>query len=290
MTGLPVLTAGLVHIYRAEHHDVAALAGVDLSVQAGEMLALLGPSGAGKSTLLTLFGGLLRPSAGRIRIGDHELSRMSEPDLDALRGREVGIVLQGASRNLIPHKTMRENVAFAQGSRRSRGDVVPVDEVLDLVRLGERADLPLSSLTPGELQRGALAVAVSTKPGLLLGDEPTSQLDHDARDQVLQTLADINATWGTTVIVVTHDPEVAARMPRTVTIRDGRVGAEGREGEEFAVVSADGSVPLPPHVLATLTPGTLVRLVESDAGWTLVRDELDDIDDIDGEVPDGSAL
>lgn len=283
MTGLPVLTAGLVHIYRAEHHDVAALAGVDLSVQAGEMLALLGPSGAGKSTLLTLFGGLLRPSAGRIRIGDHELSRMSEPDLDALRGREVGIVLQGASRNLIPHKTMRENVAFAQGSRRSR-EVVPVDEVLELVRLGERADLPLSSLTPGELQRGALAVAVSTRPGLLLGDEPTSQLDHEARDQVLQTLTDINATWGTTVIVVTHDPEVAARMPRTVTIRDGRVGAEGREGEEFAVVSADGSVPLPPHVLATLAPGTLVRLVESDAGWTLVRDEIDE------EVSDGPAL
>lgn len=283
MTGLPVMTAGLVHIYRAEHHDVAALAGVDLSVAAGEMLALLGPSGAGKSTLLTLFGGLLRPSAGRIRIGDHELSRMSEEDLDSLRGRDVGIVLQGASRNLIPHKTMRENVAFAQGARTRGDDVTPVDEILDLVRLRDRGDAPLTTLTPGELQRGALAVAVSTRPGLLLGDEPTSQLDHEARDQVLQTLSDINSTWGTTIIVVTHDPDVAARMPRTVTIRDGRVGAEGREGEEYAVVSADGSVPLPPHVLAALTPGTLVRLVESEQGWTLVRDELE-------EVPDGEAL
>lgn len=278
------MTAGLVHIYRAEHHDVAALAGVDLSVAAGEMLALLGPSGAGKSTLLTLFGGLLRPSAGRIRIGDHELSRMSEQDLDSLRGRDVGIVLQGAARNLIPHKTIRENVAFAQGSLNGKAaEIAPVDEILDLVRLRDRADAPLTSLTPGELQRGALAVAVSTRPGLLLGDEPTSQLDHEARDQVLQTLSDINSTWGTTIIVVTHDPEVASRMPRTVTIRDGRVGAEGREGEEYAVVSADGSVPLPPHVLATLTPGTLVRLVESEQGWTLVRDELE-------EVPDGEAL
>lgn len=277
MTGLPVMTAGLVHIYRAEHHDVAALAGVDLSVAAGEMVALLGPSGAGKSTLLTLFGGLLRPSAGRIRIGDHELSRMSEKDLDSLRGRDVGIVLQGASRNLIPHKTIRENVAFAQGSLNGKAsEIAPIDEILELVRLRDRADTHLSSLTPGELQRGALAVAVSTRPGLLLGDEPTSQLDHGARDQVLQTLGDINSTWGTTIIVVTHDPDVAARMPRTVTIRDGRVGAEGREGEEFAVVSADGSVPLPPHVLATLTPGTLVRLVESEQGWTLVRDELDE--------------
>lgn len=284
VNGLPVMTAGLVHIYRAEHHDVAALAGVDLSVQAGEMVALLGPSGAGKSTLLTLFGGLLRPSAGIVRIGDHELSRMSESDLDALRARDVGIVLQGAARNLIPHKTIRENVAFAQGPRRGKDDdLVPVDEVLDLVRLRERADLPITSLTPGELQRGALAVAISTRPGLLLGDEPTSQLDHEARDQVLETLSDINASWGTTIIVVTHDPEVAAGMPRTLTIRDGRVGAEGREGEEFAVVSADGSMPLPPHVLATLTPGTLVRLIESEQGWVLVRDEIE-------EVPDGEAL
>lgn len=278
------MTAGLVHIYRAEHHDVAALAGVDLSVAAGEMLALLGPSGAGKSTLLTLFGGLLRPSAGRIRIGDHELSRMSEQDLDSLRGKDVGIVLQGAARNLIPHKSIRENVAFAQGAQPRGADAAPVDEILDLVRLRDRADAPLTSLTPGELQRGALAVAVSTRPGLLLGDEPTSQLDHEARDQVLQTLSDINSTWGTTIIVVTHDPDVAARMPRTVTIRDGRVGAEGREGEEFAVVSADGSVPLPPHVLATLTPGTLVRLVESERGWTLVRDELEEVPDAQGQT------
>lgn len=100
---------------------------------------------------------------------------------------------------------------------------------------------------------------------------------------MLQTLSDINAAWGTTIIVVTHDPEVAARMPRTVTIRDGRVGAEGRQGEEFAVVSADGSVPLPPHVLASLTPGTLVRLVESEQGWTLVKDEVE-------EERDGQAL
>ncbi|WP_245889179.1 ABC transporter ATP-binding protein [Knoellia remsis] len=284
------MTAGLVHIYRAEGHDVAALSGVDLSVQAGEMLALLGPSGAGKSTLLTLFGGLLRPSAGRIRVGDHELAKMSEPDLDALRGRDVGIVLQGASRNLIPHKTIRDNVLFAQGSQRRRGgDAASVDEVLDLVRLRDRADAPLTSLTPGELQRGALAVAVSTRPGLLLGDEPTSQLDHDARDQVLATLADINEAWGTTIIVVTHDPDVASRMPRTVTIRDGRVGAEGRAGQEFAVVSADGSVPLPPHVLTTLAPGTLVRLVEAESGWTLVRDEPGDTPLAEGEGPDGQA-
>ena len=118
-----------------------------------------------------------------------------------------------------------------------------------------------------------MAVAVSCRPGLLLGDEPTSQLDHGARDVVLEALAQVNRQWGTTVIIVTHDPDVAAAMPRTITIRDGRVGAEGREGEEFAVVSADGSVPLPPHALAAIPPGSLVRLHEEDGRWVLVVEE-----------------
>jgi putative ABC transport system ATP-binding protein len=114
---------------------------------------------------------------------------------------------------------------------------------------------------------------VSCRPGLLLGDEPTSQLDHAARDVVLDALAQVNRQWGTTVVVVTHDPDVAARMPRTITIRDGRVGAEGRAGEEFAVVSADGSVPLPPHALAALPPGSLLRVHEEDGRWMLVVEE-----------------
>jgi putative ABC transport system ATP-binding protein len=272
-----VVTRGLVHIYRAEGHDVAALSGIDLVVAPGERLALLGPSGAGKSTLLTLFGGLLRPSAGRIHVGEHDLTRMAEPDLDLLRGTEIGMVLQGAARNLLPYLTARENVAFAQAAARARGREVPdALEVLRLVGMSPAAaDAPLSGLTPGELQLAAVAVAVCCRPGLLLGDEPTSQLDHAARDVVLDALAHVNAAWGTTVVVVTHDPDVAARMPRTITIRDGRVGAEGRAGEEFAVVSADGSVPLPPHALAALPPGSLLRVHADDGRWLLVPEEED---------------
>ncbi|HET9021500.1 MAG TPA: ABC transporter ATP-binding protein [Ornithinibacter sp.] len=272
-----VVTRGLVHIYRAEGHDVAALSGIDLVVAPGERLALLGPSGAGKSTLLTLFGGLLRPSAGRIHVGDHDLTRMPEDELDALRGLEIGMVLQGAARNLLPYLSARANIGFAQAAARSRGRAVPDPaEVAALVGLSPRAaDAPLPSLTPGELQLAAVAVAVSCRPGLLLGDEPTSQLDHEARDVVLDALAQVNSEWGTTVVVVTHDPDVAARMPRTITIRDGRVGAEGRAGEEFAVVSADGSVPLPPHALAALPPGALLRVHEEDGRWVLVPEEED---------------
>ena len=275
MSGLRVVTRGLVHIYHADGHDVAALSGIDLVVGAGERLALLGPSGAGKSTLLTLFGGLLRPSAGRLLVGDRELSQLSEADLDEVRGTEIAMVLQGAARNLLPYLSARGNVTFAQGAARQRGREVPSpDEVLDLVGFPTAsADVPLATLTPGALQLLAVAVAVSCRPGLLLGDEPTSQLDHGARDVVLEALAQVNRQWGTTVIVVTHDPDVAAAMPRTITIRDGRVGAEGREGEEFAVVSADGSVPLPPHALAAIPPGSLVRLHEEDGRWVLVVEE-----------------
>jgi putative ABC transport system ATP-binding protein len=275
VSGLRVVTRGLVHIYHADGHDVAALSGIDLVVAAGERLALLGPSGAGKSTLLTLFGGLLRPSAGRLLVGDRELSQLTEAELDEVRGTEVAMVLQGAARNLLPYLSARGNVAFAQGAARQRGRDVPTpDEVLDLVGFpAASADGPLDHLTPGALQLLAVAVAVSCRPGLLLGDEPTSQLDHGARDVVLEALAQVNRQWGTTVIIVTHDPDVAAAMPRTITIRDGRVGAEGREGEEFAVVSADGSVPLPPHALAAIPPGSLVRLHEEDGRWVLVVEE-----------------
>jgi len=275
VSGVRVVTRGLVHIYRAQGHDVAALSGIDLVVAPGERLALLGPSGAGKSTLLTLFGGLLRPSAGRIIVGEHEMAQLSEAELDAVRGTEIGMVLQGAARNLLPYLSARGNVEFAQAAARRRGrDVPPADEVLALVGFPVGSlDTPLEHLTPGHLQLLAVGVAVSCRPGLLLGDEPTSQLDHAARDVVLGARAQVNRQWGTTVVVVTHDPDVAARMPRTITIRDGRVGAEGRAGEEFAVVSADGSVPLPPHALAALPPGSLLRVHEEDGRWLLVVEE-----------------
>lgn len=269
--GLAVSTHGLVHIYRAEGHDVAALSGVDLSVGAGQMVGLLGPSGAGKSTLLTLFGGLMRPSAGRIRIGDHELASMSEQALDEFRAADVGIILQGASRNLLPYLTARENIAFAQGAAKAAGRDLPTPrDVLDLIGLDGRGDTPLDGLTPGQLQLAALGVATATSPGLLLCDEPTSQLDHQARNLVLDTLAQVNREVGTTVIVVTHDPAVAARMPRTVTIRDGRVGGEGRSGEEYTVVAADGSLPLPHHALEAFPPGALLRVHEEDGRWMLL--------------------
>lgn len=261
MTGLAIRTRGLVHVYRAEGHDVAALAGVDLDVVAGEMVGLLGPSGSGKSTLMSLLAGVFRPSAGKVFVGDVEVSAAPPRDLDRLRATEVGLMLQGASRNLLANTTPDDNVRFAQHlSRRAGRTLADSRDVLEEVGVGAYADRPLRDLTPGALQLVAVAVAISTRPGLLLCDEPTSQLDHAARDQVLAALARVNQTYGTTVVLVTHDPDVARVLPRTVTIRDGRIGGEGRSGEEYAVVTADGFLPLPGHARDLLPPGTLVRL------------------------------
>jgi ABC-type lipoprotein export system ATPase subunit len=262
MTGTAVTTRRLVHIYRTEGHDVAALAGVDLTVAAGEFIGLLGPSGSGKSTLLGLIGGLFRPSAGQIHVGDVELSTAGTRQLDDLRARTVSLMLQGSGRNLLPYQSPQENVVFAQHAARRRGDrdLREPREVLRSIGLEAQADEPLSGLSPGQLQLAALAVALAPGPGVLLADEPTGQLDHRARDAVLETLVRINREWGTTIVLVTHDAEVAVSLPRTVTIRDGRIGGEGRSGEEYAVVTADGFLPLPGHARDGLPPGTLVRV------------------------------
>lgn len=264
MSGLAISTTGLVHIYRAHGHDVAALSGIGITVRPGELVGLLGPSGAGKSTLLQLCGGLLTPSAGRLQIGEHNLATMTEAELDRMRSGDVGIVLQGAGRNLIPYLSPLDNVRYAQQAAPRDRDVPEAIDVLELVGLREQAGQPLSALTPGQVQLCAVAVGIATMPGLLLADEPTSQLDHHARDEVLAAIRTINERTGMTVLLITHDPEVAAALPRTITIRDGRIAAEGRSGEEYAVVATDGSLPLPPHVAELLPAGTLVQVTIED--------------------------
>jgi ABC-type lipoprotein export system ATPase subunit len=266
MSGLAISTSGLVHIYRSQGHDVAALSGIGITVRPGEIVGLLGPSGAGKSTLLQLCGGLLTPSAGRLQIGEHTLATMTEPELDRMRARDIGIVLQGAGRNLVPYLSPVDNVRYAQRAAAGDRSLPTPDEVLELVGLTDHAHSPLQSLTPGQIQLCAVAAGIATFPGLLLADEPTSQLDHAARDEVLAAISTINASTGMTVLLVTHDPEVAALLPRTVTIRDGRIASEGRSGEEFAVVATDGSLPLPPHVAELLAPGTLLRVTTTENG------------------------
>lgn len=272
VAGIGVTCRGVVYIYRLEGYDVVALAGVDLDIAPGEAVAMLGPSGSGKSTLLAVLAGLLRPAAGQVRVGDHDLVRATGRDLQRMRANDVGVVLQGAARNLLPYLSAEQNVRFAQRGGTSRRDLPAAREVLGLVGLSARSRLRLvpGALAPGERQRLALAVGLASRPGLLLADEPTSQLDSAARGEVLAALEAVRAA-GTTVVLVTHDPDVGARMRRTITIRDGRVGAEGRLGEDYSVVGRDGSVHLPPEVLDTLPPGTLLRVHPRPDGTVLLE-------------------
>jgi putative ABC transport system ATP-binding protein len=267
---------GLLVLFAVEGgQPVVALRNVYLDVAAGEMLALLGPSGSGKSTLLAVLAGLLRPTAGRILVAGYDLAGIDQQEATRLRATELSLVLQDATRNLLPYGTAAQNVVFAQRGARRRGWPLAwqPDELLESLGLGPLADEPTHRLSTGEQQRVALATAVSTSPRILLIDEPTSNLDPQARQATTDLLWRINDLTGVTVVVVTHDASTASALPRTVTIRSGQVGTEGRRGQQFVVVNGDGTVALPPEVLAEHPPGSLFSVRRRADGVELRREQ-----------------
>lgn len=228
-TGLPVRIEDVTRTYEMDGERVTALADVRLLIEAGESVAIFGPSGSGKSTLMSLLAGLQRPSAGRIRVGDDEISTLSQRALLRVRGERIGMVLQNPSRSLLPYGTAAENIAFAQrgvGLAQRRGLPRPKELLHDL-GLGHLAGKRAGRLSGGEQQRLSIAVAMAISPGLLLADEPTSQLDEHNRDLVAEMLARVNAEFGTTLVVVTHDPAVADAMGRRVVFAEGRMTDDG---------------------------------------------------------------
>jgi len=263
----------LVHVYGTLGAEVTALRGVDLAIEPGEMVALLGPSGDGKTTLLWHLAGLLRPTAGTVEVNGRRLAELTRQQLRSFRLRDIGVVLQNPSRNLLRYDTAYGNVLFAQEATRRTGRMrrARATALLEAVGLGAVAGSPAGSLSGGEQQRLALAVALANGPPLLLVDEPTSQLDADSADAVLQLLRAANRDVGTTVVAVSHDPVVATALGRTVTIRDGRVGGEGRQGRDYVVVSGHGTVTLPPDLLDELPPGSFAEATPVDGGVLLRR-------------------
>jgi putative ABC transport system ATP-binding protein len=200
---------------------VRALDGVDLTIDAGELVALEGPSGSGKTTLLQLLGALDRPSSGTIEFEGRDLAKVPDVELAELRLRSFGFVFQQF--NLIPTLTAVENVEVKLapvGGTRERAL-----ELLGEVGLAERADHLPSHLSGGEQQRVAIARALSVEPRVVLADEPTGNLDTATGGEIIQLLANLAAEHGSTVIVATHDASLAARAPRRIAMRDGRVTA-----------------------------------------------------------------
>jgi putative ABC transport system ATP-binding protein len=198
---------------------VRALDGVDLEIDVGEFVALEGPSGSGKTTLLQLLGALDRPSAGTIQFEGRDLVALPDRELAELRLRSFGFVFQQF--NLIPTLTAVENVEVKLAP--IGGDRARALQMLDEVGLAERADHLPSHLSGGEQQRVAIARALSVEPRVVLADEPTGNLDSATGGEIIELLWNLAAEHGSTVIVATHDTELAARAARRVGVRDGRL-------------------------------------------------------------------
>jgi peptide/nickel transport system ATP-binding protein len=271
-----VLCDGLFKIYKYGEVEVVALQGMDLELALGEMMALVGPSGVGKSTLLNVIGGLDVPSAGGVQVAGWDLLRMEEQKRVVYKRRVVGFVWQQPSRNLLPYLSARENVELPMqhdgvqaAARRKRAL-----ELLEVVGLADRANFRPDRLSGGEQQRAALAVALANNPPLLLGDELTGQVDSASAMRVLDALRAINQAYGTAVIIVTHDPLVASRVDRVVTMRDGRASTEIRRyrhreeeaeqpdvhEEKWVILDRVGRLQLPRAYVNTLEMRERVRV------------------------------
>jgi ABC-type lipoprotein export system ATPase subunit len=265
----------LVRIFAAQGVEVQALQGLTLSVDRGELIALVGASGSGKSTLLTILSGLDVPTAGAASVAGHDLLAMGERERIAYRRRTVGFVWQQTSRNLLPYLTASENVAMTLAVARvpAKKRQARVAELLDLLGISELAERIPGQMSGGQQQRVAIAVALANEPEVVLADEPTGEMDEANSALVFDALRDVNERLGVTVLIVTHDPGVSSHVRRTVQIRDGRIAtevlrrtqldAEGLEehiAEEFAVLDRVGRLQLPQDYISSLGMKDRVRL------------------------------
>jgi ABC-type lipoprotein export system ATPase subunit len=225
-----VETHDLTKIY-GDDAKVRALDGVNLNIHAGEFVALVGPSGSGKSTLLNMIGALDQPTSGEVIVNGTPLAQVR--DLDRFRGHTIGFVFQ--THNLIPTLTARENVevpiyesSLKRAERRQRAEAL-----LELVGLHARMDFLPNQLSGGERQRVAIARALANHPAIILADEPTGNLDTKNTADIMRLLTDLNRTQGTTLVVVTHNHEVACTAQRVITLRDGKIQHDVALATEF---------------------------------------------------------
>ncbi|NMA95343.1 MAG: ABC transporter ATP-binding protein [Clostridiales bacterium] len=272
-----VVCENLVKIYKTDDIEVIALQGLDLTVEKGELMAIIGNSGSGKSTLLNMLGGLDRPSAGELYVDGKDLLKLTDKELIEYKRETVGFIWQNNARNLVPYLTAVENVEmptmFMKGRNRKRAE-----ELLDIVGLSHRKHSKLSQLSGGEQQRVAIAIALSNEPKLLLADEPTGAVDTKTAMQILDVFRKLTETLGITIIVVTHDRQLSSKVDRVVAIRDGRTSSEfvrrrsyaeemksiaagmeieeeedrDKTHEELAVVDRVGRIQIPREYLSSL--------------------------------------
>lgn len=287
-TASHIICEDLFKIYKIADLEVVALRGLDLAVERGEVVAIVGASGSGKSTLLNILAGYDTPSAGNVRVGDKNLLRTTSKEVGEYRRHEIGFIWQQTGRNLFPYLTALENVSLPMmltnvpsKERKARSE-----KLLDLVGLSHRMGHTPEKLSGGEQQRVAISVSLANNPPLLLADEPTGELDDATASEVLDLFGSINQELGTTILIVTHDPNIAYKVGRVVMIRDGKTSAEIRRKvsfqritgdasssqplEEFVLVDGSGRVQIPREFLDQLKIKSRAKLVLGKGKVTII--------------------
>jgi ABC-type lipoprotein export system ATPase subunit len=271
----------VVKAYKIDTHEVVALRGVDFTMERGEWVAIVGPSGAGKSSLLNLLGGLDRPTAGQLTVDGQNLLDLKGRRLADYRLRRVGFLWQQTGRNLLGHRSAIRNVTLpmmlagiAPWSRGRRAR-----ELLDSVGLADHMYKKPSALSGGQQQRVGLAVALANRPPLLLADEPTGALDRRIAMQVMALLQELRVRFNLTILMVTHDLDIAGYADRVLTLRDGALGQDlTRDSDDMPRLDDGGRVQLPDAVRRHLSAAPRLA-VEIRPEGVLLRPEADQEDD-----------
>ncbi len=227
----PFITCeNLVKVYQVADLEMVALQGLNITIERGELVGIIGSSGSGKSTLMNVLGGLDRPTAGKVKVDDQDLLKMSDRQLNRYRLEKVGFVWQQSARNLVPYLNAIQNVMLPMTlfGLTGKEKKTRAEELLDLVGLHDRSRHHLPQLSGGEQQRVAIAVALANHPTLLLGDEPTGEVDSTTADIIYDTFQMLTKEIGVTTLIVSHDPEIARHVDRVVGIRDGMLASEVR--------------------------------------------------------------
>ena len=221
---MSILTAEhLIKQYGREPNIVRALDDISLSVEAGEFVAIIGSSGSGKSTLLNMLGGLDRPTSGSVRVDNFELNKLSDEDLTVFRRQRIGFVFQNY--NLVPVLNVYENITMPIRLDGKQADENFLGEITSLLGLEDKLSRMPNMLSGGQQQRVAIARALAGKPAIVLADEPTGNLDSRTGDEVIRLLKETGRRFRQTIVMITHNPEIAEQADRTIRIEDGKIHA-----------------------------------------------------------------
>lgn len=297
MSDVIIQADNLVKIYKTKDIEVVALQGLDLSVEQGELMAIIGSSGSGKSTFLNMLGGLDRPSAGKLYVDQKNLFSMTDKELIEYKRKTVGFVWQNNGRNLLPYLSAYENIMMPMELNSIKEKKERADMLLDMVGLTKKKNNRMQEMSGGEQQRIAIAIALANSPKVLLADEPTGSVDTKTSNYIFDVFKRMNQELGITIVIVTHDVSLSKKVQRVAAIRDGKISSErilkedyaervknadknidwheAETQDEFAILDRSGRLQLPPDMLAGMhLKDNRVRVI-SEGGKIILENPID---------------